>query len=204
MRATKAVGAAVFAALMSVSGTVIGGAVHLEVGPNLVSNPGFEATTTLAGSGWTASGFLFEGFDYFIDTNPGNAHSGNHSFAGGGIGQPGYISQDLATIVGESYSIHVRLANLSGFLSNTLFEIWWDGNLVYSQSGIPGFSYNEIVVDPIATSTLTTLSFGLQHDSFYLNIDDISVRQIPVPAPLALLVLGLGGVGLMRGRQAMS
>ena len=148
--------------------------------------------------------FLFEGFDYFIDSNPADAHSGNRSFAGGAIGGLGYVSQNLSTVVGASYNIHLWLANLSGFAGDTEVEVRWGGNVVYSATDILGFGYTQIVIDPIATSANTVLSIGLRDDSFFLNVDDISVRQVPEPATLALLLGGLVVAGLSRRRRSMT
>src|SRR5947208_16366050 len=104
---------ALAAAIASVASA---GPVTSEFGPNLVTNGSFENTTSLAGSGWTVSGAFFsEGFDYFIDTNPADAEQGSRSFAGGAIGGLGFISQNLVTVPGVDYNIHVWLANLSGF-----------------------------------------------------------------------------------------
>ncbi len=180
------------------------GLVANETGPNLVTNGGFESTSGISGSGWTPSGFLLEGFDYFVDSNPADAHSGSRSFAGGGIGAPGFISQNIATVAGQSYNIHLWLANLSGFSGGTTIQVLWGGNLVYSASNILGFGYNEIVIDPLATSATTMLSIGLRDDSFFLNVDDISVRRVaavPEPATLALLGLGFAGLGFSRRKQ---
>jgi len=192
------VAAALFA---TVAPTVFAGPVTKETGPNIVTNGGFEATPGIAGSGWTPSGFILEGFDYFIDSNPADAFAGNRSFAGGGIGAPGFISQTLTTVVGASYNIHLWLANLSGFASDTEIRVLWGGNLVYSATDILGFGYNQIIIDPIAISTSTTLSIGLRDDSFFLNIDNVSVRQVPEPTSLALLASGLIAAGLSRRRR---
>ena len=133
------------------------------------------------------------------------AQQGNRSFAGGAIGGLGFISQDLATVSGVDYNIHIWLANLSGFADGTAIQVLWGGNIVYSAMDILGFGYREIVIDPLASSTLTRLSIGLQDDSFFLNVDNIAVRAVAVPEP-ATLALVLGGIvigGLARRRRPL-
>ena len=97
-----------------------------------MTNGGFEATTDTAtpGFGWTVSGaFILEGFDYFVDTNAPDAQSGSHSIAGGAIGALGFICQDIATVIGTNYNIHIWLANLSGFTDGTAIQVLWGGNV---------------------------------------------------------------------------
>ncbi len=182
-------------------GSAWGGPVDREHGPSLVTNGGFENSTTVAGSGWTASGFQLEGYDYGIDTNPADARAGNASFAGGAIGNFGFLSQNLATVAGTTYNIHLSLANLSGFADGTAFEVLWGGNVVYSATDILGFNYVDLLIDPVATASSTTLSLGLRDDNFALNVDAISVRAVPEPEVLALLAAGLGIGALARRRR---
>jgi hypothetical protein len=193
MRLKSAVAASAF--LLGVGlPNAFAGPVSGERGPNLVVNGGFEASSTVP-TGWTTTGF--GGFDS-IDTNPAHAHSGTNSFSSGAVGAPGFISQTIATVAGTSYNIHLWLANFSGFAGDTEIQILWGGNLVYDKTDILGFGYNEIVVDPLATGAATTLSIGLRDDSDFLNIDDVSVRAVAEPASLALLMLGLAGIGVAR------
>jgi len=186
--------------------TAFAGPVFKEFGPNLVTNGSFEATSNAhsLGFGWTVSGaFIIEGFDYFVDTLPADAEAGTHSFAGGAIGDLGFISQNIATVVGQHYDIHLWLANLSGFSDGTAIEVLWGGNIVYPlTTDILGFGYRQIVIDPVATSTTTSLSIGLRDDSLYLNVDNISVRAVPEPTTLALLLGGLSAAGLSRRRRS--
>jgi hypothetical protein len=68
------------------------------------------------------------------------------SFAGGAIGDLGFISQNIATVVGQHYNIHLWLANLSGFSDDTAIEVLWGGNIVYPlTTDIPGFGYRQII-----------------------------------------------------------
>ena len=192
-------------ALAAVASGASAGPVTSEFGPNLVTNGSFENTSAIAGSGWTVSGaFISEGFDYFIDTSPADAESGTHSFAGGAIGDVGFISQNLATTIGQHYNIHLWLANLSGFADGTAIQVLWGGIPVYSATDILGFNYRQIVIDPIATASSTALRIGLRDDSFFLNVDNISVRAVAVPEPttLALLLGGIGIAGLARRRAS--
>lgn len=190
----------VCASAAAIASLASAGPVTSEFGPNLVRNGSFELTSMIAGSAWTPSGFFSEGFDYFVDTDPADAESGTHSFAGGAVGALGFISQNLATTAGGRYNIHLWLANLSGFADGTAIQVLWGGIPVYSATDILGFNYRQIVIDPIATGPSTTLSVGLRDDSFFLNVDNISVRAVPEPTTLALLLGGLGIAGLARRR----
>ena len=53
----------------------------------------------------------------------------------------------------------------------TAIEVLWGGNIVYPlTTDILGFGYRQIVIDPVATSTTSSLSIGLRDDNFFLNV----------------------------------
>jgi PEP-CTERM motif len=183
-------------------GPAFAGPTSHESSVNLVSNGGFEASTDLAGSGWTIGGaFIAEGFDYNIDTSPADAHTGSNSFAGGAIGDVGTLSQTLATTAGQSYNIHFSLANLSGFADGTEFDVLWNGVSVFSMTDILLSGYQDFVIDPLATGSSTVLTFAMRDDSFFLNLDDVRVSAVPEPEVIGLLGLGLAVAALKRRRQ---
>ncbi len=191
-------------ALLGASATVAwAGPVSREFGPNLVTNGGFEASTTLAGSGWTVSGaYSLEGYDFLVDTTASDAHGGSRSFAGGAVGGLGFLSQTLSTVSGTHYDIHLWLANLSGFGDGTAIQVLWNGQQVYAATDLLQSGYTEIVIDPVAVGSTSLLSIGLQDDSFFLNLDDVSVRAVPEPATIGLLAGGLATIGMLRRRTA--
>lgn len=172
--------------------------IQLKIGPNIVTNGGFENTSAIAGSGWTASGFIGENFDYYIDTVPADAHSGTHSFAGGGIGVPGFLSQTLATIPGANYSLSFWLANFGGFTPNE-FTVSVGGVQLLDRVDILQAPYSMVTLAFRATSAATSLQFGFRNDASYLNLDDVSV-MVPEPATLLLLGVGLALLGVANRR----
>ena len=198
----KSLGVGLVSALVaSMASTAFASPAGRTQGQNLVQNPGFEASATSLPF-WSVSGFIAQGFDFFLDTNPADAHTGSNSFAGGGIGTPGFISQNISTLPGQNYNISLWLANLSGFASDTELVVRWGGVQVFDATDIFNTGYVLIPIDPMATALSTTLSIGLRDDAFFLNIDDISVRQVPEPATLALALGGLAAAGLARRRRS--
>ena len=172
------------------------GPVGNEVGPNLVSNGGFE----LGLAGWSTSGFQLQDYDFGVDGS--FAHAGSNSFKGGAIESLGFLSQGLTTVAGTAYNIDLWLAS-DGFFENE-FRVLWNGQVVYDKTNIFPQGFAQIVIDPIASGAFSMLSFGFRDDSGFLHIDDVSVRAvaaIPEPSQLALIAVGLGFLAGAARRQ---
>jgi len=161
---------------------------------NLVNNGGFESGLT----GWTPSNFILQGFDYGID---GIAHSGANAFFGGAVGDLGFLSQSITTVPGTSYVLTFWTQS-SGFFENE-FQASINGSVRLDETDVPigGYMRQTLVFE--ATGASTSLQFGFRDDGFAFHLDDVSV-SIPEPASLALLALGLAGVGFVRRRQTRS
>ena len=134
-------------------------------------------------------------------------HSGSFALGAAPFGSLGFISQDLATIAGHSYNIHVFYANSVGAPNE--FRIRWGGTTVFDSVDEGAHDYTEIFIDPPATGAIMTLELGLRNDPGAFFVDDISVfdtglTAVPAPATLSLVGLGLAALGLVRRRRSCS
>lgn len=161
--------------------------------PNLITNGGFESGL----SGWTATGFFAQGFDYGVDDQ---AHSGLSAFYGGAIGDVGVLSQSFATVAGGRYTLDLWLSS-DGFLPNE-FSVKTNTATLLDSVDILLQGYREVQLGFVAGSALTSLQFGFRNDSGALHIDDVTVQAIPEPSTIALMVGGLAVLGLRRRRRA--
>jgi hypothetical protein len=197
--AMKVLKAAAIAFALSLAAPVaLANPVTSEIGSNLVVNGDFETGDF---SGWTESGVIAGHTG--VTTAP-FAHTGTYGMFAGAIGGLHLLSQDIATVSGVNYNIHLWIES-NGTTPNEL-RVSWGGTIVYDAVDMGAFSYMEIVIDPMATGAIMTLEIGTRNDPNFLSIDDISVfatAAVPEPANLALLALVLAGLSFSaRRRQA--
>jgi hypothetical protein len=173
---------------------------------NLVINAGFESAGFTPG--WTV--IPAGDGDGFINVVSGNAHSGDWSAAFGAQGSDfDTITQNLATVVGQSYTFDFWLKRgpvdpIFTDLTNE-FKAFWNGTIVLDMIDFgSGFDWVNFSYTFIGTGADNISFAGLDHPSFYY-LDDVNVSGPGVAAPLpgAAVLLSSGllcllGYGRMR------
>ncbi len=186
---------------------VAGGAVSITVTPvpiylGLVENGGFETGDF---TGWN----LFGGdlADNFV-TNTVNGvfpHSGNY-YAVLGATNITYLSQTLATTVGEPYLLSLWLYSPDGLTPNA-FQVSWNGTAIFNQTNLPAsFGWTNLQFKVSATGTNTLLEFGFLDIPSILGLDEISVYP-NLPDITSVTIVGanlvLDGANGLSGNSCM-
>jgi hypothetical protein len=153
--------------------------------PPLLQNGGFELGNF---NGWTQSGNAWG--ESVIGTAP-FVHSGGYGAKLGPTGTLGYLSQNVATSIGQSYLISCWL-NSDGLTPNE-FLISWNGATLFDGVNLAATGWTNLQFLAAATATNTVLELGFRDDPGYLGLDDLSV----VPASLSISGTHWSGANLV-------
>jgi hypothetical protein len=171
----------------------------LSAQASMIVNGDFQTGTF---AGWTKSG------NPSLSDVVANAITSNHTsvWRSGATGSLAYISQNVATVTGATYSFGFDVYNNA--TSNSIFEAYFDGVLVAGFTNVQHnwthFQFDNL----IASSDLTMIKFGARNDPNFTRLDNVTMEllQAPAdvsePASIAMLLAGLGLLAATRRRQA--
>jgi hypothetical protein len=148
----------------------------VRIGQNIVSNGGFEFGDF---RGWT-----LDAVSTVVTNRAGYVHSGLRGALLGDVSSPGWLSQTLPTVAGQTYQISLWLnnpRNTRGATPNE-FAVLWEGSSLYDTSDLP-FTTNwlNLKFTVAANNSGSLLQLGFRDDPYYLGLDDVVVKPVPAP-----------------------
>ncbi len=162
---------------------------------NLVDNPGFETGDF---TDWTVGGLT--AFTHVLSFMCAlRQHRQLRAQFSGVSGDPGSLSQTVATDPGQDYIVDFWLYSFGGTPNG--FSVTFDGTSLFSQTNLPAAPYTEYTFTTTAVDSSALLQFSAYNNPSYFGLDDVSVTALPEPSAVVLLALGALGVVLAAIRR---
>ena len=177
--------------------------------------------------GWTESGnFTASSYNEVIYGGEGGSlytpHSGNYFPNVGAVTTLGYLSQNVPTTIGHTYTVSLWVecdgtspSELTivygGTVTGTNEGVQSDGGTLYSGTVTGGttlldlknfgpFGYTQESVSFTATDSTTNIAFGFRDDPGFFALDDLSYAPsgpATAPEPSSFILFGVGAAGLL-------
>ena len=156
--------------------SIVGSTAGWTVGPN-----GLEIRNNVAGSAFSGGNYVE------LDTTANS-----------------WISQTLNTVAGATYTLSFSYANRPDFRSAASNGIDWSigglGGLVGNNTTTTWQTLTTTFTGTGSPMTLRFAAAGIS-DSYGTSLDNVSVTAVPEPQSLALMLAGLGAMGLVLRRR---
>jgi hypothetical protein len=105
-------------------------------------------------------------------------HSGTYGALLATSGSPGFLSQNIPTAPGQSYSVSLWLRESDGLTPNG-FILYWGGTILCQLTNLPISDWTNLQFTVPAANPITHLQIEFQDDMGVLNLDDVSVTAAP-------------------------
>jgi hypothetical protein len=161
---------------------------------NLITNGGFETGDF--------TGWITDAVSYPMYTVTSPVHGGTYAaqIAGYSYG-PDLLAQEVVDTNGQNYQLSFwRYQQNEGL--QTFLDVTWDGTTVFFENnpGSGDLPYQQFTATVTGTG-IDTLVFSSANDPGWTYLDDVSLTPLPEPETYAMMLAGLGLLGLAARRR---